>query len=68
MVFPVGADPRLYNEDYRQARTDGVEYLHRDPASRWRRRKGKSFKSETVKYGHETEGIGPKKDCAGEGQ
>jgi hypothetical protein len=30
----------------------GIEYLHRDPASRMRRRKG-SLKSETVKYGHE---------------
>jgi hypothetical protein len=31
-----------------------VEYLHRDPASRRSRRKG-SLKSESVKYGHESQ-------------
>jgi hypothetical protein len=34
----------------------GVEYLHRDPASRRRRRKG-SLRSETVKYGRESQGT-----------
>jgi hypothetical protein len=34
----------------------GVEYLHRDPASRKRRRKG-SLKSETVKYDREYQGT-----------
>jgi hypothetical protein len=34
----------------------GVEYLHRDPASRRRQRKG-SLKFETVKYGSESQGI-----------
>jgi hypothetical protein len=34
----------------------GVEYLHRDPASRKRRRMG-SLKSETVKYGREPQGT-----------
>jgi hypothetical protein len=34
----------------------GVEYLHRDPASRKRRRKG-SLESETVKYGRESYGT-----------
>jgi hypothetical protein len=34
----------------------GVEYLHRDPESRRRRRKG-SFESETVKYGRESQGT-----------
>jgi hypothetical protein len=34
----------------------GVEYLHRDPASRRKRRKG-SLKSETVKYGRESQGT-----------
>jgi hypothetical protein len=38
----------------------GVEYLHRDPASRKRRRKG-SLKSETVKYGHESYGTRTRK-------
>jgi hypothetical protein len=33
----------------------GVQYLHRDPASRRRRRKGKS-QSETVKYGLKSQG------------
>jgi hypothetical protein len=33
-----------------------IEYLHRDPASRRRRRKG-SLEFETVKYGHETKGT-----------
>jgi hypothetical protein len=27
-----------------------------------------SLKSETVKYGRESQGLGPKKDCAGKGQ
>jgi hypothetical protein len=27
-----------------------------------------SLKSETVKYGHESTGLGPEKDYAGEGQ
>jgi hypothetical protein len=40
----------------------GVEYLHRDPASRRRRRKG-SLRSGTVKYGRES-----LEDCAGKGQ
>jgi hypothetical protein len=39
--------PRVYKR---------VEYLHRDPASRRRRRKGKS-QCETVKYGHESYGT-----------
>jgi hypothetical protein len=34
----------------------GVEYLHRNPASRRRRQKRK-FESETVKYGSESHGI-----------
>jgi hypothetical protein len=34
----------------------GIEYLHRDTASRRRRRKG-SLKSETVKYGRESQGT-----------
>jgi hypothetical protein len=34
----------------------GIEYLHLDPASRRRRRKG-SLKSETVKYGRESQGT-----------
>jgi hypothetical protein len=34
----------------------GVEYLHRDPASRRRQRK-ESLKSETVKYGRESQGT-----------
>jgi hypothetical protein len=34
----------------------GIQYLHRDPASRKRRRKG-SLKSETVIYGCESQGI-----------
>jgi hypothetical protein len=34
----------------------GVEYLHRDPASRRRRRKG-SLKSDTVKYGRKSQGA-----------
>jgi hypothetical protein len=44
----------------------GVEYLHRDPASRRRRRKG-SLKFETVNYGHESKVTRPKKDYASEG-
>jgi hypothetical protein len=43
-MFSVGSAPRLYNEkprpDYKCG--GGVEYLHRDPASRRRRRNGKS--------------------------
>jgi hypothetical protein len=35
---------------------DRVKYLHCDPASRRRRRKG-SLKSETVKYGCESQGT-----------
>jgi hypothetical protein len=35
----------------------GVEYLHRSPASRRKRRKG-SLESGTVKYGHESHGTG----------
>jgi hypothetical protein len=27
-----------------------------------------SFKSETVKYGRESQGLGPEKECAGKGQ
>jgi hypothetical protein len=38
----------------------GVEYLHRDPASRRRRRKGKS-RSETVKYGRKSYGTRTRK-------
>jgi hypothetical protein len=34
----------------------GVEYLHRNPASRRRRRKG-TLESETVKCGHESHGT-----------
>jgi hypothetical protein len=34
----------------------GFEYLHRDPASRGGDEKG-SLKSETVKYGHESQGT-----------
>jgi hypothetical protein len=34
----------------------GLEYLHRDPASRKKRRKG-SLKTETVKYGREIQGT-----------
>jgi hypothetical protein len=34
----------------------GVEYLHRDPASRRRKRKA-SLEAETVKYGHESQGT-----------
>jgi hypothetical protein len=34
----------------------GVKYLHREPASRRRRRKG-SLKSETEKYGRESQGT-----------
>jgi hypothetical protein len=46
-IISMGYDPRLYNENlFVMPR---VEYLHRDPASRRRRRK-----SETVKYGHES--------------
>jgi hypothetical protein len=45
----------------------GVEYLHRDPASRRRRRKW-SLKSETVKYGRKSQGTTTEKDCAGKGQ
>jgi hypothetical protein len=37
-------------------RGGGIEYLHRDPASRRRRRKG-SLKSQTVKYGRESQGT-----------
>jgi hypothetical protein len=43
---------RLYNACVEA----GVEYLHRDPASRRRRWKG-SLKSETVKYGYEFKGT-----------
>jgi transposase len=38
----------------------GVEYLHRSPASRRRRRKG-SLESQTVKYGHESHGTWTRK-------
>jgi hypothetical protein len=43
-VFPLGSAPRLYSESHREIRPcgGGVEYLHRDPASRRRPRKGKS--------------------------
>jgi hypothetical protein len=46
-VFSVGVTPRLYNEDLRQLRDrtlcgGGVEYLHRIPVSRRKRRKGNS--------------------------
>jgi hypothetical protein len=34
-----------------------VEYLHRSPASRRRRRKKGSLESETVEYGHESHGT-----------
>jgi hypothetical protein len=44
-----------------------IEYLHRDPASRRRRRKG-SLKCETVKYGLKSQGTRTEKDCAGKGQ
>jgi hypothetical protein len=42
----------------------GVEYLHRDPASRRRRRKGKSQIWDS-KIPRDSD---PKKDCAGKGQ
>jgi hypothetical protein len=32
--------------------TDGLEYLHRSPASRKRRRKGNPVSNETVIYGY----------------
>jgi hypothetical protein len=46
-VFSVGSVPRLYHESQRDKSVKypcggGVEYLHRNPASRRRRRKGKS--------------------------
>jgi hypothetical protein len=47
-MFPTVSDPRLYNESLFVARErktlcgGRVEYLHRDPESRRRRRKGKS--------------------------
>jgi hypothetical protein len=46
-VFSMWSVRRLYNEVYRITPAvnlcgGGVEYLHRDPASRRRRRKGKS--------------------------
>jgi hypothetical protein len=65
-VFSVGSNSRLYNEDPRPAEREshpcggGVEYLHRDPASRRKRRKG-SLESETVKYGHESYGTRTRK-------
>jgi hypothetical protein len=70
--FSMGSDPMLYNESLFVSRErhpcgGGVEYLHRDPASRRRRRKG-SLKSETVKYGHKSQGTRTEKACAGKGQ
>jgi hypothetical protein len=43
-TFPVRSVPRLYKETscYYGTGGGGVEYLHRDPASRMRRQKGKS--------------------------
>jgi hypothetical protein len=46
----------------------GVEYLHRDPASRKRRRKGKSQIWDSKKTVASPKGLGPKKDCTGKGQ
>jgi hypothetical protein len=58
-VFSVGSVQRFIytrNNTYiiRNPCGGGVEYLHRDPASRRRRRKG-SLKYETVNYGHESQ-------------
>jgi hypothetical protein len=62
-VFSAFSEPRLHNAsplaierdriEFGHPRGGGVEYLHRDPASRRRRRNG-SLKSETLKYGHES--------------
>jgi hypothetical protein len=58
-VFSLRTAPRLYNEHAARIRNPyggEVEYLHREPASRRRRRKG-SLKSERVKYGSESQGT-----------
>jgi hypothetical protein len=43
-TFSVGSDQWIYKEDLAESSLcgGGVEYLHRDPASRKRRRRGKS--------------------------
>jgi hypothetical protein len=46
----------------------GVEYLHRRPASRRRRRKGKSRISDSKIVATSPTGLGPENDCSGEGQ
>jgi hypothetical protein len=62
-VFSVGSVPRLYSEDPRPDGGGGVEYLHRDPACRKKRRNGKS-QSETVKYGREYQGNSDQRNTA----
>jgi hypothetical protein len=52
-VFSTWSAPRDYQLDKFGG---GVEYLHRDPASRRRRREG-SLKSETVIFGRESQGT-----------
>jgi hypothetical protein len=63
----MGLDTKTYWLTDRQSQCDfdfdfefeirgGVEYLHRDPASRRRRRK-ESLKTETVLYGREDQGT-----------
>jgi hypothetical protein len=44
----------------------GVEYVHRDPASRRRRRKGKSQNWDSKNMVARSKGLGPEKHCAGE--
>jgi hypothetical protein len=46
----------------------GVEYLHRYPASRKRRRKGKSQIWDSKIWSQVPKGLGPEKDCAGKRQ
>jgi hypothetical protein len=57
----MGLDTKTYCLTDRQSQCDldfgsGVEYLHRDPASRRRDEKG-SLNSETVKYDDESQGT-----------
>jgi hypothetical protein len=59
-VFSMRSVPSCYKQDDSHPSGGGFEYLHREPACRTRLRKG-SLKSETLKYGHESQGTRTRK-------
>jgi hypothetical protein len=70
-AFPLESASELQESKLRQETSSspcggGVEYLHSDPASRRRRRKGKSQIRDSKVAS--PKGLGPGKDCAGKGQ